>query len=146
MRIAMHLLRGILGPCVLALMGGACGSEAVVLEPPADSVAPFITAIAPAPGTTEVSLGTIITVSFSEAINTATVGPASFALLQGNALVAGAYRFEELSAAFVPDAPLVPGTTYSAMVTRGIRDPAGNQLPRDTTWTFVTAPVSAAPR
>jgi hypothetical protein len=60
--------------------------------------------------------------------------------------VPGTYAFGDSTVSFVPDAPLRAFTSYSARLSRGIRDPAGNQLARDTAWSFRTmSDVDPAP-
>jgi hypothetical protein len=102
----------------------------------------------PPPLAQDVSRDVTITVAFTEPINPATVGPASFLVTQALDTVPGAYAFGDSTVSFVPDAPLRAFTTYGARLSRGIRDPAGNQLVRDTAWSFRTRSevVRAPPR
>jgi hypothetical protein len=69
------------------------------------------------------------------------VGPASFLVRRGFDTVPGGYAFGDSTASFVPNDDLAFFASFSVIVTRGIRDPAGNQLPRDTAWGFLTTPA-----
>lgn len=116
----------------------ACGDEGGGPVPPGDTVAPRIAALAPAPLAQDVNPDAVVTVAFTEPINPATVGPASFLMSQGIDTVPGSYAFGDSTMSFVPEGRLQPFTTYGVRVSRGIRDPAGNQLARDTAWSFRT--------
>lgn len=123
---------------VLAVV--ACGDPA----PPApdatgDTIAPAIAAARPAAGDTGVSLRAPVEVTFSEPLNWATLGPASFFLVREADSVAGGYEVDGATAAFVPAEPFDSLTVYSVTVTRGVRDSAGNQLAADSSWSFRTA-------
>lgn len=126
----------------------ACGEPAAVGSPsPTDSIPPAITSVQPPPNARDVRQNVVITVQFSEPINPATVGPASFLLRQGPDAVPGSYAFGDSSMSFVPADQLPTLTAFSVTVTRGIRDPAGNQLAQDTSWGFLTSGLSPpAPR
>ena len=117
----------------------ACSDPADESPGTGDTIPPVVTALAPVPGTQDVPVTARITIRFSEPINPATVGPASFLVREGSDSVPGAYAFGDSTASFVPEDNLAYRATYSVTVTRGIRDPAGNQLARDTAWGFLTA-------
>jgi hypothetical protein len=116
----------------------ACGESVEGPSGTADSIPPVITALEPSPNARDVPETVVITVRFSEPINPATVGPGSFLLRQGFDTVAGSYAFGDSSMSFIPDGALPFVTAFSVTVTRGIRDPAGNQLAGDTAWGFLT--------
>lgn len=103
---------------------------------PADTVAPFVTDLSPAPSERNVVVGAAIIVTFSEPINPATVGVGSFLVRQSSDTVPGSYVFGDSAVSFEPDGLLESGRAYSVTLTRGVRDPAGNQLARDTAWFF----------
>src|SRR3989442_14832726 len=52
--------------------------------------------------------------------------------------VAGMVRFEALTAPFNPLSTLAPNTTYTATMTTGARDLAGNALAAGFSWSFTT--------
>jgi len=127
------------------LAAGGCGDGPGGPGPnPADTVAPFVTALSPAPSARNVLLDATITVTFSEPVNPVTVGVGSFLVRRFFDTLPGGYVFGDSSVGYEPDALLESGATYSITLTRGIRDPAGNQLARDTAW-FFTAEGRAVP-
>lgn len=112
----------------------------------ADTTSPFITATDPARNATAVPLNKVVTLTFSEPMNSATITGA-FTLMQGTNAVAGAVTYSGLRASFTPSAALMPATTYTAKITTAAQDLSGNALLSDSTWTFVTglAPAPAPP-
>ena len=125
---------------VTAVLGAAaaCGDSTDEPSLPDDSIPPVVTDLEPAPGSRDVRVTAAITIRFSEPINPATVGPASFLVRKGFDSVAGVYAFGDSTASFVPADDLAYLASFSVTVTRGIRDPAGNQLTGDTAWGFQT--------
>lgn len=86
--------------------------------------------------------------TFSEAMDPLTLTTASFRLAGPNgATVQGTVTYVGLTATFNPAANLATGTTYTATVTTGARDLAGNALATDYNWSFTTgtAPDTLAP-
>jgi hypothetical protein len=127
----------ILATAVLGV-AAACGDPVNQSSVPGDTIPPLVTALEPAPGAQDVDVIDVITVRFSEPINPATVGPASFLVRQGLEPVPGVYAFGDSTASFVPDNNLDYLAQFAVTVSRGIRDPVGNQLARDTAWGFRT--------
>ena len=112
----------------------------------ADTVPPTITSRSPTNGATDISLGTTVTATFSEAMNPATITTSSFELRDAsNALVPATitYIASTRTAKLTPDAPLTPSTVYTATVKGGTTDPrvkdlSGNALAANSSWSFTT--------
>src|SRR2546426_8195915 len=66
------------------------------------------------------------------------ISTASFTLKQGTTPVAGTVSYTGLTATFTPAGNLAPLTTYTATITTGARDLAGNALAADFVWSFTT--------
>jgi hypothetical protein len=111
---------------------------------PNDTTAPTVTAQTPASGATGVATGTSVTATFSEAVNG--VSNTTFKLTpQGSGTAVGAavsYDAATKKATLVPTSALSANTTYTAQLTSGIADLAGNALAA-VNWNFTTA--SSAP-
>jgi hypothetical protein len=84
-----------------------------------------------------------VTANFSEAIDPATCTTATFTLAAA-APVAGAVSCVGSTAVFTPTANLAANTLYTATVTTGVRDLAGNALAANNTWSFTTGAVADA--
>ena len=107
-----------------------------------DTTPPTIIATAPANGASNVSVGSNVTVTFSEAIDAATINGSSFELRDSsNALVPAtvSYNAATHTATLDPTPALENSAAYTATVRSGIKDIAGNSLAADHTWTFNTA-------
>jgi hypothetical protein len=103
-----------------------------------DGVCPVVTITAPINGATNVPLDQLITVSFNEEMNAETINQSSFTLKNGTSQIAGVVTYNGTTATFTPSALLAPNTTYSARITRTIKDLTGNALQTETNWTFST--------
>ena len=105
-----------------------------------DTVAPTITSVTPADGSTGIAAGTNVTVAFSEAMNVSSAQSA-FSLVRSSdgAAVAGAFRWSGNTMTFDATADLAAGTQYTARVTTAAKDAAGNALAAEKTWSFTTA-------
>jgi hypothetical protein len=141
----MRGIRLVIPPVAVLATAVACEEPTGEPPEPRDSIPPTIVALAPAPAAEGVPVDVVITVRFSEPINPATVGPASFYVRRGFDSVPGTYVFGDSSASFVPNHDLDYVTAFVVTVTRGIRDSAGNQLPNDTLWGFRTRNQTPAP-
>ena len=108
-----------------------------------DVIPPTITLVSPADTATGVSIGTTVTVSFDEAMNTSTVNTGTFTLYLGALPVPGTVA--QVGAGpdyeFTPTVALLPNATYTATVTTGVTDLATNALAANYSWTFTTGLV-----
>lgn len=106
----------------------------------ADTTGPTITARSPTAGGTFVPITSTISVTFSEAIDCATVTTGSFTVSGG---VTGSVTCDGSIALLTPSASLAYSTTYTVTLTTAVRDVAGNALTgtRTSTFTTVTAPA-----
>ena len=87
---------------------------------------------------TGVCSNSVVTATFSEAMNVATINPATFTVSRG---VTGTISHDASNTifTFTPSSPLVVGTAYSATLTSGVRDLFGNTLATNFVWSFTTA-------
>src|SRR5207249_2861185 len=113
-------------------------SNVIGLAIPADTTAPTVSFTVPANAATGVSISGKIAAAFSEAMDPSTINTASFTLNQGATAVAGTVSYAGVTATFTPAGNLAPLTAYTATVTTGAKDLAGNALPTDFVWTFTT--------
>ena len=104
---------------------------------PVDGICPLVISTDPANGATSVALNKVITVTFNEEMNPATITQASFTIT-GATPVAGTITYNGVTATFTPSAPLAVNTTYTGRVTTAVKDLMGNALQTDYIWTFST--------
>jgi hypothetical protein len=101
----------------------------------ADVTGPTITATT----ATGVPINRKISVTFGEDMNSLTLIPANFTVTgPGTTPVSGTVRYHDRTAVFAPNSNFAPSTTYTATVTTGVKDLAGNALPGNATWNFTT--------
>ena len=104
-----------------------------------DVTAPTVLSVVPASSATSVAVNGNVTATFSEAMNSSTITSTTFTLKQGTTTVAGAVSYSGTTATFNPSADLAGGMVYTATITTGAQDAAGNPLAAVKTWSFTTA-------
>ncbi len=102
---------------------------------------PTVVSAAPPSAAAGACPNTMVTVTFSEAMNPATINATTFTLT-GPALaaVAGVVSYDVASetATFSPSASLALNTLYTATVTTGAQDTFANAMATNFVWTFTT--------
>ncbi len=105
--------------------------------------APTVSQIYPKADSTNIPVTTTVSVEVNEALNAATITPASFSVLTTSGPVSGNIAYSGTRITFLPDAPLVYDTTYTARLSTAIENLAGIPLSTEYTWDFTT--VATAP-
>ncbi len=107
--------------------------------------APTVFSVVPASGATAVPVNSLVSATFTEAMDPLTINAATFRLTgPGATPVAGAVTYAGATATFTPTFALAPNTLYTATITTGAKDPGGNALAANFAWTFTTAPLAPA--
>ncbi|WP_207225029.1 DUF4082 domain-containing protein [Rivibacter subsaxonicus] len=121
---------------------------------PADLTPPAVTSISPASGAGGVATSAVVSATFDEAMDPATINLGTFDLRgPGNTPVAASvvYNATTRVATLTPGGALAAATLYTATVRGGATDPrvkdlAGNALAVNRSWSFTTAaPDTTAP-
>jgi len=134
------------------LNGRALAQTAVTLiantiNVPIDIIPPTVSSTIPANAATGVVVNSAMAATFSEAMNPSTINTTTFTLYQGLTPISGAVTYAGVTAVFTPTSSLAASTTYTATITTGAKDLAGNALAINKSWTFTTgaAPDTTAP-
>jgi len=112
--------------------------------PLVDVIAPTVLSMLPVDNATLIALNSKVTATFSEAMNSSTITTSTFTLKQGTANVAGTVAYSGMTATFTPTNDLLAGKVYTATITTGSKDLAGNQLALNKEWHFTTKKTSLA--
>lgn len=113
-----------------------------------DTTPPIVTANSPADGSSDVDVSTVVTATFSEAMNGSTIDGSTVELLDGaNATVPSTvvYNAGTMTVTLTPSSPLNSSASYTVRVrsgAAGVKDLAGNPLANDHTWSFSTISTS----
>ncbi len=129
----------------IAACGGGSGGGA---PPAADTTPPTVLSSVPLNSASQVAIQTVVSVTFSEAMDAASLSAATFTLraagAAADATVAGSVSASGSTASLTPAAALTAGTLYTATVSVGAKDAAGNALVAAHGWSFTTAASVAA--
>jgi len=115
-------------------------------------VCPLVVSTIPIDKAVNVPLNQVISATFNENMDPATITQESFTLQQGATItasiksamveipVAGTVSYSGITASFTPSSPLTPSTTYTGKVTTSAKDLLGQKIQTDYVWTFTTIP------
>lgn len=100
---------------------------------------PAVISTVPAKGATSVPIGQVLSATFSEAMNAATISGSTFTVTgPGGTAVTGTVTYSGVTATFTPAAVLAYNTVYTATITTGAQDLASQPLTANYVWTFTT--------
>ena len=100
-----------------------------------DTVPPAVAAVVPAPGATNVNDRPTISITFTEAVNPATI---TFTLTAGATASPCPITYSGVTATCIPPSPLKKATLYTARIKSGVEDLTGNAMQSDYFWSFKT--------
>jgi len=103
---------------------------------------PIVIATDPASDATGVPVEAVVKATFSKPMAAGSITATTFTLTPS---VLGTISYGGTTVSFTPASPLAFATEYTAILTTGVKDVAGNALPSAYGWTFTTLPVPAAP-
>ena len=131
---------------IIAFYFGVRGTESAVEKAAAtitgrlDRMPPNVRSMAPTNG--DVPLDSLVQVTFSEPINSSTINESTFAVRSSkdDKTIPGKFTLspDGKTSSFDPDEDFSPSTKYTATVTTGVRDLAGNALAAPVSWSFST--------
>ena len=113
-----------------------------------DTTAPTITSSNPSDNATSVPVTILLTATFSEQPAVSSINATTFTVKIDTTPVTGSVTFDSNTkrAIFIPASNLSYSTIYTATVTTGVEDMAGNNMQSDYSWSFTTeAPPTSAP-
>lgn len=130
----------------LVVMIGGCNKNdngPTAGSPSSDTAPAVVSSTNPANGATGVA---VITATFSEAMNASTINASTFVVKgPGVTPVAGsvAYNGTSYIATFTPSSSLPLNTAFTATITTGAKDAAGNAMASNYVWNFSSATATA---
>ncbi len=113
----------------------------------AAAVAPAVVSTDPANLATDVPANKQLAATFNKAMNPTTISSATFTLKQtvSSAPVSGSVTYAGFTATFTPSTNLAANTNFTATITTGAKDLAGNPLASNFSWTFTTSDPDVTP-
>lgn len=110
----------------------------------ADVTAPIVSSTDPLNNVVSVATNKAIALTFNKAMDPSTINASTFTLKQGATVVPGTVSYSGTTATIKPSSILAANTTYTATVTTGVKDLAGNALAANKEWSFTTAAGAAS--
>lgn len=110
-------------------------------------VCPEVVSTDPANGNTDVYISKMISVTFNENMNPATLNVSTFTIEHSattkneSQLVTGIISYTGNTATFTPSELLKVNTLYTGTITTGSKDMAGNSLSKNYVWSFTTGSI-----
>jgi len=105
-----------------------------------DATPPTVSSVSPEDSAAEVDVDTVVTATFSEAMDSSNINASSFTLAGSAVLGTVTYNPATYTATFTPDADLEYDHEYTARLSTTITDLAGNPLAEPYIWSFTTEP------
>ncbi|HLX65235.1 MAG TPA: ice-binding family protein [Planctomycetota bacterium] len=114
----------------------------------ADTTPPNVISTNPADNATDVAVNQTVNATFDKAMDPATINMDNFTLAgpgSGAKPITGMISYDVANgiATFTPESALAPSTLFTATVTTGVMDLAGNALAVNKVWTFTTGAQQA---
>jgi Ice-binding-like/Bacterial Ig-like domain len=123
---------------LVAFVAG-CASNAQEIPIIPDTIRPTVSFTAPASGDVAVPFDRKVYVAFSEAMDPLTITSATFTVTgPGLTPVSGTVAYVGTTATFTPTSNFANSTLYTATITTGAKDLAGNALASNYGWKFTT--------
>src|SRR5262249_10877836 len=112
-----------------------------------DNTPPAVSSTSPLNGAAGVAANTSVTETVSASSSPASLTTGTFLLIGGGGAVTGTVSYTGTTATFTPSSSLAFGTTYTATITTGATDAAGNPLAANYSFSFTTgaAPDTTPP-
>jgi hypothetical protein len=113
-----------------------------------DVTPPTVISTSPANGDTGVPINSVITATFSEEMDASTITTDTFIVSSGSSgigNISGMVSYDGTTATFTPSVNLGFNTIYTATITTGAMDLAGNSIASAYTWSFTTESVPITP-
>src|ERR1700676_2086520 len=132
---------------LLLMAGAGCSDPDKQTGATSGVTAPIVSSTAPVAGAAASCPNTIVTATFSEAMNPASIDGATFTVTAAGTAVAGQVTYDapDNVAIFTPASSLAVNTLYTATITTGAHDMFGNALASNFVWTFTTGAVACLP-
>lgn len=137
----LHRTAGLWTAAVAALLFvAASGCDSSPSGSSGDTTAPTVVSTVPAVGAVDVVVNSNVIARFSEAMDVSTISITTFGVVGPAGVVAGSVSYDAINfvADFLPAAALATNTAYTATLSIGVKDVAGNSLSSPFSWGFNT--------
>lgn len=109
-----------------------------------DVTLPVVSSTDPLSAATGVARNKTIGVTFSEAMDASSITSSTFTLKKGTTSIPGAVTYSAMVASFDPTNTMDASSVYTATITTGAKDVAGNAIATNVVWNFTTSGISTS--
>ncbi|MBL7870974.1 MAG: DUF3494 domain-containing protein [Cyclobacteriaceae bacterium] len=103
-----------------------------------DITKPLVNSTDPLSAATSIARNKTITATFSEAMDASSITSSTFTLKKGSTSIPGAVSYSNRVASFNPTNTMDASSVYTATITTGAKDVAGNAIATNMVWNFTT--------
>ncbi|MGC2164763.1 MAG: ice-binding family protein [Gallionella sp.] len=129
---------------LLMVLVAGCGGGSDAASGTTDTTAPTVNSTVPTNTSIGLALNSSISATFNEAMTSATLTNGSFTVVQGQTSVPGTTSYVNNIATFKPTNNLTGSTAYTASISTGAHDLAGNAMAVTKTWNFTSGAAADA--
>jgi len=126
-----------------SLLLTACGGDSTPASDNGGGVGPTVSSTNPSKDGSGVPLNVKVAATFSAAMDPATLTASTFTVKQGSSTVSGTVTYSGSTATFTPTSNLATGASFTATISTGAKDLAGNALAAAYAWSFVTGTTTS---
>ncbi len=128
----------VFGLLIIGLLFGGCGKALK------DTTAPSVLTTTPTDGATSIAVNSKVTATFSEAMDSTSITISTVQLSSPGGSVSRflAYDSSSKTVTVTPKQNLAANTTYTATISAGVKDSAGNNMSSNHSWSFTTSASS----
>ena len=128
----------IVATILVAFLSG-CKDDVPGIRPIVPGIRPTVVSSVPAGNAVGIAMNSNVTATFSVAMDSETITGTQFTLLQGTTAVTGVVTNSGLTATFNPSADLEANKLYTATITTGAKNMAGDSLLTNHVFSFTTS-------
>ncbi|MDZ7715322.1 MAG: Ig-like domain-containing protein [Balneolaceae bacterium] len=122
----------------LAIFIAGCNNNSTGITEDPEIEAPTVVATSPENNDTNIERNVVVSITFNETMDAASINSTTLTLKQGSNAVQGAVSYDGTTATFTPDNLLDASVVYTAAISVGAKNSSGVALASKTEWNFTT--------
>ena len=129
---------GLFASLIIVMFFSSCKDSDSNADDDTNSPAPSVVSTSPINNATEVARNKTVEVTFSQAMDAATINDQSFIIEQGSTQIIGSVAYAENTATFTANNVFNAEAVFTATITTGAKSASGVALENERVWAFTT--------